>query len=277
MTLPDRLSAALAPHRPEVDSSDYQPAGRRIIRRGDIRRVESYLGREDVLRLASVLEQQDPRVPAVGADPEDVLRLALVLDCDDDSAEIVLVHPYVELATEADLVFTPDETGVPYSIVVQTRVRSAVWTVQMRGRERVGSLTEEALSEFGRVAVADDPFAVSLRTGTPLAGPADPRWEFKQQEVETLNRLAADRIYAVFEDGLIPRWRSLSPSSQHPAGLSLVDGPVVHPSEWTMDDLEALSETGAFDLDTWTKQFGRDIGRDLCISNQVSIDYVLAA
>ena len=275
MTLPDRLSTALASYRLAARSSGHQPAGRRIIRRGDIRRVESCLGREDALRLASVREQQDPRVPAVGADPEDALRLALVLDCDDDSAEIVLVHPYVELATEADLVFTPDETGVPYSIVVQTRVRSAVWTDQMRGRERVGSLTEEALTEFGRVAFADDPFAVSLRTGTPLAGPADSRWSFKRLEIKALNNLAADRISAVFEDGLNPRGLSFVLTSQDSYASPSVSELTARPSE-SMDGLEALSEVGALNPDTWAKQFGRDLSRDFCNSYQSSIDRVLA-
>ena len=253
MTLPDWLSTALTSYRPAADPSAHRPIGRRIIQRGDIRRVESCLDFEDVLRFAPAPEQLDTRVPAVGTDPEDALRLALVLDCNDDSAEIVLVHPYVELATEADLVFTPDATGVPYSVVIQTRVRSAVWVDQMRGRESVGSITEEALTEFGRVAVADDPFAVSPRTRTPLAGPVDPRWEFKLREIDTLNQLAADRLYAVFNDGLKP--------------------------QRDLDYLDKLQTRGGLKLNSWTEQFGSDHGRDryLCLIPQFDDSLALAA
>ena len=251
MTLPDRLSAALSSRQPTAVALEHRSEGRKVVQRGDIRRVEPCF------------------------EPEGAVRLALVLDVDSDenSVEIVLVHPYAELATEADLVFSPDETGMPYPVVVQTRVRSAVWTLQMR--ERVGRLSEEALKEFGQVTVADDPFAASPRTGPPLAGPADSRWAFKRLEIKTLNSLAADRISAVFEDGLNPRWLSLVPTSQDSYASPLVRELTARPSEWSMDDLEALSEVDALNHDTWTKQFGRDLGRDFHNSYQSSIDKVL--
>lgn len=239
MTLPARLSAALSSHRPRMGDSENRPTGREIIQRGDIRQVEPCFD-----------------------DSHDAVRLALVLtvDSDEDSVEMVLVHPYVELATETDLVFTPDETGAPYPVVIQTEIRSAVWTFQMH--KRVGSLSEEDLEEFGRVAVDDDSFTVSPRTGPPLAGPVDYRWNFKRQEGEILNYLAADRISDVFEDGLDSRW--------------LVDEPVMHSYESDMDELEALFEVDAFNLDIQSNQLGRDLGRDVCNSYRASFDRVLA-
>ena len=147
MTLPDRLSTALSSCRPRFGFP-----GHSRVARGDIRQVESSPDRDAVVRLA----------------------LVLAVDSDKGSVEIVLVHPYAELATEADLVFSPDETGTTYPVVAQTRVRSVVWINQMRKR-RVGRLSEKALKEFGQVTVAADPFAVSPRTGPPLAGPVDYR------------------------------------------------------------------------------------------------------
>ena len=239
MTLPDQLSAALSSHRSRIGDSENRPTGREIVQRGDIRQVEPCFD-----------------------DPHDAVRLALVLtvDPDGESVEIVLVHPYVELATETDLVFTPDETRAPYPIVVQTRVRSAVWTLQMG--KRVGSLSEEDLEEFSRVAVDDNPFTVSPRTGLPLAGPADYRWNFKLQEIETLNHLAADRIFTALEGSLHPQW--LPPSSSQ------------DPSELDMDELEALFEADAFNPDPQANQFGRDLARDFCNSYQSSCDRILA-
>lgn len=251
MTLPDRLSTVLSSNRSRIGEPEHRPTGRQVVQRGDIRRVEPCFD-----------------------DPHDVVRLALVLtvDPDEDSVEIVLVHPYIELATETDLVFTSDETRAPYPVVVQTGIRSAVWTLQMR--ERVGSLSKEDLAEFGRVAVADDPFTVSPRTGPPLAGPADYRWNFNLQEIETLNHLAADRISAVFNDSLDLQWLSLV--SQNPEALLVIDELAACSSEWTIEDLDSLQDRGVFDLNTCTEQFGSNHGRDLCVIHQISTDKVLA-
>lgn len=267
MTLPDRLSAALSSRHPLASAPGHHLARRGILRRGDIRRVEPC------------------------SDPNDAMRLALVLDEDHDegSVEIMLVHPYVELATETDLVFTPDETGAPYPVVVETTVRSAVCTYQVRRSskrvgKRVGSLSTEALEEIGKVVAAADPSIASLRTGLPLAGPADSRWSFKQHEVKALNQLAADRISAVFNDSPIPQWPSLplTPlNSDAPSLMSEFDR--LSESEFTLDDLAKLSEIGTFDQDTWARQskkdlgqFGRDLGRDLCNSSKLLIDRALA-
>lgn len=233
MTLPDRLSTALTSCRPRFGFPRPSRAAR-----GDIRQVESSPDRDAVVRLA----------------------LVLAVNSDKGSVEIVLVHPYAELATEADLVFSPDETGMTYQVVAQTRVRSVVWINQMRER-RVGRLSEKALKEFGQVTVAADPFAVSPRTGPPLAGPADYRWDFKLQEIETLNHLAADRISAVFEDDFNSR------------RLSLVS--ISHDLD-TMDDLLAQIQSGVFDFENRVSQLGRDLGRDSYNSDRLFIDRVLA-
>ena len=55
---------------------------------------------------------------------EGVERLALVLGVDDrrEFAEIMFVHPYVELATGADLVVPSENSRVAYRVVVETDV-----------------------------------------------------------------------------------------------------------------------------------------------------------
>ena len=175
VTLPGRLADALASSRP-ASAPDGRTGGRESVQRGDIRLVGPFPGGGGAARLALVLH----------------------VDSSQHSAEIMLALPYTEMATEADLVFSPDETGAPYKIVVQTRVHSAVWVSQVG--ELVGRLTGEDVQECVDVSFAADPYAVSSRTGPPLAGPADSRWEFKKQEITALNRLAADRIAAVFEE-----------------------------------------------------------------------------
>lgn len=237
MTLPDRLSAALSPHQSGAGITEHSPAGRKIVQRGDIRRVEPCFGISGAVRLA----------------------LVLTVDPNENSTEIMLVHSYVELATESDLVFSPDEVGMSYPIVVETGAHSAVWTLQIL--ERVGRLPEEALREIARVALADDPFTVSFRTGLPLAGPVDSRWAFTLQEVEAINQLAADRISAVFEDDLNSRRLSLVSISYD------LD---------TMDDLLGQIQSGVFDFENRVSQLGRDLGRDSYNSDWLLIDRVLA-
>jgi len=241
MTLPDRLSTALASCRPAFGSSDHRPTGRRIIRRGDICRVE----------------------PRPNSDV--TARLALVLTVDKKSVEIMLVYPYIELAIESDLIFMPDEAGTPYPIVVETEAHSAVWEHQIS--ERVGGLSEEALREIGRVTVTDDSLGVSYRAGLPLAGPVDSRWAFTLQEVEAINELAADRISAVFDDD--SPWRIdpglLSPRliSQHPDPPSLlIELDHLRTSRTVGIEIEDLGTLNDLDLGVWTEYFGPSLGRD---------------
>lgn len=242
MTLPDRLSAALSPHQPGAGITEHSLAGRKIVQRGDIRRVGP--GLDDAVRLA----------------------LVLTVDPDEDSIEIMLIHPYVELATESDLIFLPDEVGMFYPIVVETGAHSAVWTRQIL--ERVGRLPEEALREIARVALADDPFTVSSRTGLPLAGPVDSRWAFTLQEVEAINQLAADRLSVVFNDS---PWRIdpglLSPSliSQHHDPLSfLVELDFLRMTRSVVMEIEDIDMVNDLDLDVWIGHLGSDLGREFC-------------
>lgn len=245
MTLPDRLSAALSPHQPGAGITEHPPAGRKIVQQGDICRVGPYFGIGDAVRLA----------------------LVLTVDPDENSTEIMLVHPYVELATESDLVFSPDEVGMPYPIVVETGAHSAVWTRQQI-LERVGRLPEEALREIARVALADDPFTVSPRTGLPLAGPVDSRWAFTLQEVEAINQLAADRLSVVFDDS---PWRIdpglLSPLliSQHHDPLSfLVELDFLRMTRSVVMEIEDIDMVNDLDLDVWIGYLGSDLGREFC-------------
>lgn len=247
MTLPDRISTARSSCQPRIG-----PPGHSRVTRGDIRQVESSPGFDAAVRLA----------------------LVLAVDYDKGSVEIVLVHPYAELATEADLIFSPDETGTTYPVVAQTRVRSVVWTHQMR--KRVGRLSEKALKEFSRVTVAADPFVVSSRTGPHLAGPADSRWRFKQQEVKTLNQLAAARISTIFKDDLSPRRLSLVSIPHNLDTLSTIDEFNNRSLKGSLENLGALQDCGDLDLDTWTEQFGSDLGRDLYTRNMQQIDISLA-
>jgi hypothetical protein len=64
---------------------------------------------------------------------------------------------------------------------VECYVRGPVWLRQLR--ERVGVLTESVLQAIGDVVLDRDRTVEDVYAGLPLAGPTDPRWHFKEDEV----------------------------------------------------------------------------------------------
>ena len=64
------------------------------------------------------------RCSSVGAIPEldtpERMVLVLRVDTKREFSEVMLVHPYLELATSLDLVVTPEFSTIPYSVVVET-------------------------------------------------------------------------------------------------------------------------------------------------------------
>ena len=102
-------------------------------------------------------------------DPFRRLTMVCVVDHDGGFAEVMLVHPYTELATSVDLVVSTDHSTVPYQIVAETDLRSVVWLSQLGSL--IGVVDETAVEGVGAVAVGDNPEVAGLTTGLPLRGP----------------------------------------------------------------------------------------------------------
>ncbi len=94
---------------------------------------------------------------------------------------MMLTHPWPELATDTDAVIASDDSGLPHPLVVECYVGGPVWLRQLR--ERVGVLTEALLQAIGDVVVERDRTVEGVYAGPSLAGPTDPRWRFKEDEV----------------------------------------------------------------------------------------------
>ena len=114
-------------------------------------------------------------------------------------AEVLLAHPYTELATDHDVVVPASESATPYDVVVQTDLRSVVWETQLgMSVGRLGRRVRAAVSAAGRMhplsSCALDPILDEARVwiGTRLTGPLDGRWYFKRDEGKCLRRLADD-------------------------------------------------------------------------------------
>ncbi|MCY4495126.1 MAG: hypothetical protein OXB92_14870 [Acidimicrobiaceae bacterium] len=194
---------------------------------------------------------------------ERVERLALVLRVDDrrEFAEIVLVHPYVELAAGTDLVVPPEHSRVPYRVVVETDVRGVVWLTQIG--PPVGTLDQLALEALGAVSLGEAPAPRSLLVGLPLRGRFDRRWDFKAAEGSALRTLAADCTASLL-DGRAPLQLDigiLSPvllaaSDRESALLKLLDIVSKRDVVFDLDDVKRLDEIGALEVDNWTEAFG---------------------
>lgn len=147
------------------------PRADRLIASGDIRRVNS--------------------------GGESRLVLVLKVNADRFNAQISLVHPYSEYATENDLVIEPSLSGTSFPIVVQTAMRGVVW---LKDLERlVSELPVEVVSAcLGPVVKA--PIQVGVSTGDESVGPLEARANFKVSERNALARLCRDCTEASLQD-----------------------------------------------------------------------------
>ncbi|MXZ68839.1 MAG: hypothetical protein F4Z17_07670 [Acidimicrobiia bacterium] len=183
-------------------------------------------------------------------------------------AEIMLVHPHVELAANSDLIVSPEHSTLPYRIVAQASSVGVVWTHQLGAL--IGQVDDVALEALGDVAVGEPFEREGLTTGPPLRGRFDPRWDFKAQEGEIIRTLAADCTSTVLYEG--PPLQ-LDPGCLALEYLDTCDDPetvlyrlldLVSQYDITFDkkDVAVLEEVGALDVSNWIDTFGT-LGDDL--------------
>ena len=180
-TLPDwLLDARVAyPGDSETDAAAFPVR----LEQGEIRVLESMDGGE----LA-------PRIVVVAA-----------ADADAGTASVVLTTNELELATSSDLVVVPEETGLPYPVLVETDIVSEAWAVQLStkvGRLSVDTAQRDALLR-GDMEQLD-----AGRRGLPILDRSDSRWAWKESEVRSLQALAAPCVAhlldTALDDVLIP-------------------------------------------------------------------------
>ncbi len=210
----------------------------------------------------------------VPADPR--IGLVLGIDPDNEFADVLLVHTATELACHSDGVIPRWVSSAPYDVVVETDLRGVVWTWQLGAS--IGSLDDRVLDTIRSIASRsrEDSGASAVLTevgdvhsGLRLAGPADPRWSFKETEGHALRRLSEDCTTALLDSGLV--WQVdtglLRPDllDQAEASSEVLDE-LLH---WVMTrkltltevDLEDLDRLGVLDLDAWNAM--GDLGLDV--------------
>lgn len=241
------VQAALAERpRTPAETSDSAPAIVGLVARGDIRVVEPLPWLEARRRLAIVRR----------------------VDAEHDSADMMLAHPWPELATENDTVVASNASGLPHPLVVECYVRGPVWLLQVH--ERVGFLSEPILQAIGAAVVNGQPAVEGVRTGLPLAGPADPRWRFKEDEVLEWSTLTDDCATVLLEGG--DTWQleperlhphtygaAVDPATRQPDHLPLAETVHLLATRETTVEFQDL-DPKALDPDQWAESLGRDRG-----------------
>ncbi len=203
-------------------------------------------------------------LPHMPADPR--IGLVLAVDPDNEFTDVLLGHTATELACDFDGVVPRWVSSAPYDVVVETDLRGVVWTWQLGAP--IGSLDDRALdairsiasrSRQGSGASAGVTEAGGIHSGLRLAGPADPRWSFKETEGHALRRLSEDCTTALLDSGLV--WQ-VDPGLLRPDLLDQAEASTDVLDEllhWVMTrkltltevDLEELNLLGMLDLDAW--------------------------
>ena len=198
-----------------------------------------------------------------GADPvSDRMVLVLRVDSRREFAEVMVVHPYTELATDSDLVVSPRLSTMPYGVVVETDTRAVVWLYQLD--RLIGEVYPGTLEAVGDVAVGVSHVGAGLSTGMSLRGRFDPRWGFKAEEGAAVRSLAADCTSSLLSEGpplqldpgcLVPALLSACDDFES-AALKLVDTVARHDIVFDLDDVEVLEDVGALEVSNWVRAFG---------------------
>ena len=187
-----------------------------------------------------------------GYEIEALERMVLVLRVDSqrEFAEVMLVHPYVELATSLDLIVSPERSTMPYTAVAETDTRAVLWTYQLDAL--IGELDSEALEALGGVSVGRAVYRTNLSSGTPLRGPLDPRWDFKAREGHLIRSMAADCTSTLlydgpplqFDPGCLATELLATCDNFEATALKLLDIVAKHDIAFGIDDVEVLESIG---------------------------------
>ncbi len=253
MVIPERIQRAIEASRPAAVPVE----GR--VQRGDIRLVR----------------------PVPDGDGSARLCVVLRVDSVDEFTEVMLVHAYLELATDFDLIVCPEVSGLAYPLVIESDVRGVVWTATQIGR-LVGRIGEDSLGLLSGVSRGEPDGEAEL--GFRLAGRADPRWAFKAAEGEALAALAGDCTTSLLEEGspwhLDPGLLSATLLGESTDVESLLIELMQVLSEeavsLTLDDLDLVATSEALSFERFQEVLGRDLGQLYFASLGNLIDSALA-
>jgi hypothetical protein len=120
------------------------------------------------------------------------ILLLLAIDHERGLARAAIASTEPEVATDASLVFSADELGTPFDVVIETDLVMPVWLRQLGpylGRVPISIDSVQRAADTGIFAVE-----LEARRGMPLHGPHDTRVATRDQELEDLWEIAGDCV-----------------------------------------------------------------------------------
>lgn len=136
---------------------------------------------------------------AQGMDGQGPGRLALIIESFEDPfpwVNALLVSPLTEVATYRDVLLTAEETGLPFAALVETDMPGPLFQVQLG--DDLGEVRADVLLELLAAADGEDRPILLERGGTPLLGRTDPRWPWKETEVDVMQQLGSSVLRQQF-------------------------------------------------------------------------------
>lgn len=130
--------------------------------------------------LTGQIRRLDPMDPGAGS------LLVLIVNTDPAyaAAQVLALSNEVEMASDTDTLLTGDVTGLPFDVLALTDVTGPAWYVQLGPT----------------LATVDITVLDNSPAGTPVEGPSDPRWEWKQEQHEALMRLLGECARQVIDE-----------------------------------------------------------------------------
>jgi hypothetical protein len=124
-------------------------------------------------------------------DDSELSRLVAVVDVHPQTYSVValLISNRVEDRTDADFLAEPDETGLPYPVVIQSDIVGALFENQLSHPH--GTVPDGLMGAIRRVQIGGSAGDDDGRRGLPLRSRLDPRWRQKESEIDDMQQLAA--------------------------------------------------------------------------------------
>ncbi len=125
-----------------------------------------------------------------GASPCSEKVLVKAVHPEHNYVEVHLLHQDTAMATGSDLVLDASDTGMIQELVLQADVVGVAWMDQLR--KRLGRARPEILELLPELVAGRYPEGYGPKVGLPLEGPSDPRWAFKEAQVDALHSISWD-------------------------------------------------------------------------------------
>jgi len=143
----------------------------------------------------------DIRVIRPGSLGAGMNRLALVISIDDSTrtARIVLATNETEYACDRDVRVGGTDTHLAFELMIECDLVATVWCSQID--KQVGKLSDSLFDSVVAAVAGNFEGIESSRRGPRIRGPADPRWGYRETELDSLNVLSKECMSRLLDGG----------------------------------------------------------------------------